>query len=167
MTHIVQSTYTQDEHEQAGGGRYTTERHIDNLGRPMTFGPYLCMDNMDPQAIMQARATRLDAEFAAREAEANEAAQGRVPWSKLEFRNQLGQQTEAAMDYFFATFESNPALTTEQKAMIRTGWARYREAHYIERPLRAEVLTLLGLFKALGLITQERIDAIVAASELA
>jgi hypothetical protein len=51
--------------------------------------------------------------------------------------------------------------------MIRTGWARYREAHYIERPLRAEVLTLLGLFKLLKLITQERIDAIVAASELA
>lgn len=163
MTQIVESTYT-DGPEQADGRRYIIERHVDDLGRPLTF-EYLASDDMSPQAILQARAERLNADFAARDAEAAEAARGRIPWSKLEFRSQLGQQTEAAMDYFFATFESNPDLTTEQKAMIRTGWARYREAHYIERPLRAEVLTLLGLFKALGLITQERIDAIVAASE--
>ncbi len=163
MTQIVESTYTEGP-EQADGRRYVTERHVDDLGRPMTF-EYLATDGMNRQEVLTTRAARLNADFAARDAEAAEAAHGRIPWSKLEFRDQLGQQTEAAMDHFFATFESNPALTTEQKAMIRTGWARYREAHYIERPLRAEVLTLLGLFKALGLITQERIDAIVAASE--
>lgn len=163
MTQIVESTYTEGP-TQSDGRRRITERHVDDLGRPMTFD-YLATPDMDPQAVISARAARLNADFANRDAEAAEAARGRIPWSKLEFRNQLGQQTEAAMDYFFATFESNGALTTEQKAMIRTGWARYREAHYIERPLRAEVLALLGLFKLLGLITQERIDAIVAASE--
>jgi hypothetical protein len=163
MTQIVESTYTEGP-TQSDGRRSVTERHVDDLGRPMTF-EYLCSDSMTPQAILDARAARLNADFASRDAEAAEAARGRIPWSKLEFRNQLGQQTEAAMDYFFATFETNPALTTEQKAMIRTGWARYREAHYIERPLRAEVLAILGLFKLLGLITQERIDAIVTASE--
>lgn len=166
MTSIVESTYTQDDHEQAGGGRYTTERHVDNLGRPMTFGPYLCADGMDPQAILQARAARLNADFAARDSEANEAAQGRIPWSKLEFRDQLGQQTEVAMDAFFASFQARLDLTDTQKAVIRTGYNRYQEAHYIQRPLRPEVLSLLGLLKSLGLITQERIDAIVAASEV-
>lgn len=167
MTNIVESTYTQDAHEQVGGGRYTYERHVDNLGRPLSFGPYLCADNMNPESVMQARAVRLNAEFAARDAAASEAAQGRIPWSKLEFRDQLGKATEASMDYFFATFESNEALSAEQKAMIRTGWARYKEAHYIERPLRPEVLSLLGLFMALGMVTQAQIDEIQAASELA
>lgn len=166
MTQIVESTYSQDAHEQVGGGRYTTERHVDNLGRPLTFGPYLCAANMDPQAIMQARAVRLNADFATRDAEAAEVAQGRIPWSKLEFRDQLGAETEVGMDAFFAGFENHPALTTEQKAVIRTGYNRYREAHYIERPLKAEVLSLLGLLQQLGLITQERIDSIVAASEV-
>lgn len=163
MTQIVQSTWTEGAMQQ-DGRRYITERHVDDLGRPLVF-EYLGTDDMDRNAVMQARAMRLNADFAARDAEAAEAARGRIPWSKLEFRDQLGSQTEAGMDAFFASFESHPALSTEQKAMIRTGWARYREAHYIERPLRPEVLTLLGLFKALGLITQERIDAIVAASE--
>lgn len=167
MTNIVESTYTQDAHEQLGGGRYTYERHVDDLGRPLTYGPYLCADSMNPELIMQARAVRLNAEFAARDAEASEAAQGRIPWSKLEFRDQLGSATEAAMDYFFATFESNEDLSAEQKAVIRTGWNRYKEAHYIERPLRSEVLSLLGLFKLLGMITQAKIDEIQAASELA
>lgn len=165
MTQIVESSFTQDAHEQPGGGRRVVERHVDNLGRPITVGPYLCLDGMDPQEIMQLRAARLNAEFAARDAEAVEAARGHIPWSKLEFRDALGPQTEAGMDAFFAGFEAHPGLSTEQKAVIRTGYARYREAHYIERPLRAEVLALLGLLQQLGLITQERIDAVVAAAE--
>lgn len=164
MTQITQSSWTEDEQPQADGRRWVTERHVDDLGRPMTFN-YLAGDDMDRAAIMAARADRLNAEFAARDAEASEAARGRIPWSKLEFRDQLGQATEVAMDAFFAGFEAHPSLTAEQKATIRTGFNRYKEAHYIERPLRTEVLALLGLLKTLGLITQERIDAIVAASE--
>lgn len=162
MTSIVESTYREGS-VQADGRRTITERHVDDLGRPLSF-IYLCTDDMSPQAIMDARAARLNADFAARDAEAAEASQGRIPWSKLEFRDALGQQTEVAMDAFFAGFESHPALTTEQKAVIRTGYNRYQEAHYIERPLRPEVLSLLGLLKSLGLITQERIDAVVEAA---
>jgi hypothetical protein len=166
MTSIVESTYTEDAHEQSGGGRYVIERHVDNLGRPLSYGPYLCAPNMNPQTIMEQRATRLNAEFAAQDAESAQASQGRTPWSKLEFRDQLGPATEAGMDYFFATFDDNAQLTIEQKMAIRTGWNRYREAHYIERPLRPEVLSLLGLLKMLGMITQAKINEIQAASEL-
>lgn len=164
MTHIVESTYKADEHEQAGGGRYVVERHVDNHGRSVTFGPYLLTAGMDPAAVMAARAARLNDEFAARDAEAAEAAQGRTPWSKLEFRNALGSQTEQALDELIATFESNAAFDAATKRQMRTGFARYREALYIERPLRPEVLSMLGLLRTLGLITQERIDAVVAAA---
>ena len=163
MTSIVESTYVEGALQQ-DGRRYVRERHVDDLGRPMTF-EYLATDDMSRDAIMAARAARLNADFAARDAEASEASRGRIPWSKLEFRDALGSQTEAGMDAFFAGFEAHPGLSTEQKAAIRTGYARYREAHYIERPLRPEVLALLGLLRTLGLITQERIDAVVAAAE--
>ncbi len=164
MTHIVQSTYTEDAHTQSGGERYVIERHTDNLGRVLTFGPYLCAPAMNPQTVMELRAERINAEFAARDAEELEASNGRAPWSKLEFRNQLGSVTEAGMDAFFAGFEAHPELTVEQKAAIRTGWNRYKEAHYIERPLRPEVLAMLGLLQSLGLITAERIAEIVTAA---
>lgn len=167
MTNIVESTYTEDAHQQQDGSRYVVERHVDNLGRPMIFGPYLCGPDMNPQTVMALRAARLNLECAARDAEENEAAQGRTPWSKLEFRDQLGAATEAGMDYFFATFEVNDQLTAAQKMAVRTGWNRYQEAHYIQRPLRAEVLALLALLKSLGLIDQTRIDAITAAAETA
>lgn len=163
MTQIVESTWSEGAAQQ-DGRRYVYERHIDNLGRPLVF-EYLATDDMSRDAIMAARATRLNADFAARDAEAAEAARGRIPWSKLDFRDQLGQATEAGMDAFFAGFEAHPGLSAEQKAVIRTGYNRYREAHYIERPLRPEVLSLLGLLQSLGLITQERIDAVVAAAE--
>lgn len=165
MTTILNSDWTEENIPQADGRRWVTERHVDDLGRPIVF-TYLATDDMDRNAIMSARVARLNADFAVRDAEYAEATRGRIPWSKLEFRDQLGQTTEVAMDAFFATFETHPSLTDEQKAIIRTGFNRYKEAHYIERPLRAEVLSLLGLLKTLGLITQERIDAIVAASEV-
>lgn len=165
MTVITQSIYIADEHTQASGARYVIERHTDDLGRVMQFGPYLCEPDMNPENIMLERAARLNQDFAARDAESAQAAQGRIPWSKLEFRDQLGSQTEQAMDEFFATFESNPALTAQQKNQIRTGWRRFQEAHFIERPLRSEVLSMLGLLQALGLITQQQIDNIVAAAE--
>lgn len=164
MTVITQSVYIEDDYTQADGSRYVIERHTDDLGRVMQFGPYLCYPDMNPQNIMSARAARLNADFAAREAEELQASQGRIPWSKLEFRNQLGATTEQSMDEFFATFENNPSLTVDQKKQIRTGWRRFQEAHFIERPLKQEVLTMLDLLKSLGLITQQQIDNIVAAA---
>lgn len=166
MTIITQSVYIEDGHTQQDGSRYVVERHTDDLGRVMEFGPYLCYPGMNPQTIMDERAARLNADFALRDAEQSQAAQGRIPWSKIEFRDQLGSETEQGMDEFFATFENNPALTAQQKRQIRTGWRRFQEAHFIERPLRQEVLDMLGLLNTLGLITQQQINDIVAAAEV-
>lgn len=164
MAYIVQSTYKIDETPQPGGGYYVVERHTDNLGRVLTFGPYILSDGMNPQTIMQDRATRLDQEFALREMEEQESSNGKTPWSKLEFRNALGSTVEQSLDELIATFESNPAFPANIKKQMRTGFARYREAQYIERPLRPEVLSMLGLLQSLGMITQEQIDAVIAAS---
>jgi hypothetical protein len=165
MTHIVESSCKVDEHEQAGGGRYVVERHVDNLGRAMTFGPYLLADGLDAQAIMTQRAARLNAEFALREAEAAEAANGRTPWSHLEFEAQLGDEAVAGMLAFFAAFEASGALSAAQKAAIRVGWHQYQRAQYIERPLRPSVLALLALLQSLGLVSAERVAAVTAAAE--
>lgn len=165
MNSIITSRFVEDAHVQQDGSRYITERHTDNLGRPLTFGPYLCPPNVNPQVVMELRAERLNAEFAVRaEAEAL-AARGRIPWSKLEFRDALGTDVEQKLDELFATFESNPAFTIEQKRRIRTGWNRHREAHYIERPLRAEVVEMFALAQALGIMTAEKAAEVIAAAE--
>lgn len=162
---IQTSEYFADDNEQPNGGRFVTERHVDTLGRTIVFGPYLLTQGMDPAVIMAERAQRLNAQFAAQAAETNEAAVGRIPWTKLEFRNLLGSATEQAMDEFMATFESNTMLDTPTKRAVRTGFARWREASYIERPLRPEVLAMLDLFIALGLMSAQQKATIVAAAE--
>lgn len=161
---IQTSAYTQDATPQADGSYYVVERHTDTLGRVLQFGPYSLSPGMDPNAIMVARAQRLNADFANQYANEVQAAQGRTPWTHLDFRDQLGSTTEQAMDAFFAGFETNSGLTPAQKDLVRTGWRRFQEASFIDRPLRTEVLSLLGLLLSLGLITQAQIDAINAAS---
>lgn len=163
MTRIVTSSYAADADEQAGGGRYVVETHTDDLGRTITCGPYLLRDGMDAEAIMRERAERLNAEFAAREANSGEAAKGLTPWTKLEFRAALGQAAEVALDELIATFEAAP-FDADTKRMLRTGFARYREATYIERPLRADVMQMLGLLQTLGFLDDDQIAAIVAAA---
>lgn len=164
-TRIVETAVQVDEHEQGDGSRFATERHTDNLGRQLTFGPYRLGEGESAQTIAQMRAARLNLEFAARDAEAEQAAQGRLPWTHLDFEDQLGADVVAPMLAFFQSFESSESLSPLQKATIRVGWHRYQIAQYIERPLRAEVLQLLGLLQQLGLITQERIDDVIAAAE--
>lgn len=164
MTRIVDTQATVDEHVQADGSRMATERHIDDLGRPMTFGPYRLGPGESADTIAALRAERLNVEFAARDAEIAQASLGHIPWSHLEFEDQLGVAAADQMLEFFNFFEGNGNLTPELKRVIRRGWHRYNRAHYIERPLRAEVLQLLALLRTLGILDQARIDAVVAAA---
>lgn len=166
VTQIQTSEYTVDAHAQADGSRYVIERHTDTLGRVLTFGPYLLPDGADPQAVMTARATRLNAEFVLRAAEESAAAVGRTPWSKLEFRNALGAEAEQWLDALIARIEVAPLPSEALRDQLRTGFRRYAEASYIERPLRSEVITLLGVIRDLGgPLTTQQIGAIVAAAE--
>lgn len=159
MATIISSTFTEGP-TQVDGRRYVTERHETSDGRVINFET---LTDADASLMLAARANVLGAQLAA-EAAAQAAISGTLlPITKLHFRR-LFTPTELAMiDGFNASFETNGLLTTEQKAMIRTGLENYRMAVDIPRPFDADVQAMLGLYQALGLLTVERVAEIMAA----
>lgn len=66
---IVSSSYSTDAHSQAGGGRWTIERHTDSTGRVHTVGPYLWDGVSNRDTLLSARAAQINEQLAADEAE--------------------------------------------------------------------------------------------------
>lgn len=159
---LVSSSFEQDAHEQQDGSRYVTERHTDSDGREYQY-VYACPVGVSPQTVMEERASVLNAQLADREAARALVAGTLLPLSKLKFRELFTHAERMGVDALHAGFESSQALTTEQKAAIRTGLEDYRMAEHIDRPFDTRVQQMLGLYVALGLLTQARADAIMAA----
>lgn len=65
---IVSSSYISDAHTQPGGGRWTTEIHIDGDGVKYTVGPYLWDGIADRDELMAVRADALSESLAEAEA---------------------------------------------------------------------------------------------------
>ena len=156
---IVSSTYTESA-PQADGRRYVRERHTDDAGRVYD---YEWLGSQDAQPVVDARAAVLTAQLQAR-ADAEAAVAGTLlPLTKLQFRELFTSGERMGIDALNAGFEAHPALTTEQKAAIRTGLEDYRMAENIRRPFDARVQQMLGMYVALGLLTADRAAEIVAA----
>lgn len=155
---IVTSTFTEGP-PQADGRRWVRETHVTDEGDELK---YEWLGVQDAQMVMEERVAVLNAQYAAREA-ARALVQGSlIPLSKLEFRNLFGA-AKPAIDAFNISFEQSPLLTTEQKAAIRSGLEDFREAKYIERPFRPDVLQLIGLYQTIGILSAEQADAVRAA----
>lgn len=155
---IVSSTFTEGP-SQADGRRWVRETHVTTDGDELKFD---WLGTQDAQIVLDERVAVLNAQYAARAA-ARALVQGSlIPLSKLEFRNLFGS-AKVAIDAFNAGFEGSPLLTAEQKAAIRSGLEDFKEAKYIERPFRPDVLQLLGLYEALGLLSKAQADAVRAA----
>jgi hypothetical protein len=66
---IVSSSYVSDAHAQPGGGRWTTETHVDGDGQKYTVGPYLWDGVANRDTLMASRAAALSESLAEAEAE--------------------------------------------------------------------------------------------------
>lgn len=154
---IVSSSYTEGP-TQADGRRWVNETHVTDEGDELR---YEWLGTQDAQMVLEERVAVLNAKYAARDA-ARALVQGSmIPLSKLEFRNLFGA-AKPAIDAFNVSFEQSPLLTVEQKAVLRSGLEDFKEAKYIERPFRPDVLMLVGLYQALGLLTAAQADAVRA-----
>jgi hypothetical protein len=156
---IVSSTYTEGPPQQ-DGRRYVNERHTDDAGTVYTFD---WLGAQDPAPVLQARAAMLDAQLAERAAALATVAGTLLPLSKLKFRELFTFTERMGIDALHAQFEAHPVLTTEQKAMLRTGLEDYRMAENIQRPFDSRVNAMLDMYVALGLLTAERKAEIVSA----
>lgn len=155
---IVNSSYTEGQ-PQADGRRWVREAHITDEGDELK---YEWLGTQDAQMVLEERAALLNAQYAARAAARALVAGSLIPLSKLEFRNLFGP-AKPAVDAFNAGFEQSQSLTTAQKAAIRSGLEDFREAKYIERPFRADVLSLIALYQSIGILSAEQADAVRAA----
>ena len=155
---IASSTYTEGP-PQADGRRWVRESHVTSEGDELKFE---WLGTQDAQMVLEERTALLNAQYAARADARALVAGSLIPLSKLEFRNLFGA-AKPAIDAFNASYESSTLLTAAQKAAIRSGLEDFREAKYIERPYRADVLGLIGLYEAIGLLTKEQADAVRAA----
>ena len=159
MTTIVASQYTEGP-VQADGRRYVTERHTTDDGDTVEFE---WLGSQQADLVIQARAAILNEQYAAQTAAEAVAAGSLIPLTKLQFRELFTATERAGVDAFRAGLESNPALTTEQKAAIRTGFFDFDAARQIDRPFKPQVLAMLDLFVSLGLLTGARRTVIVEA----
>lgn len=155
---IVTSSYTEGP-LQADSRRWVRETHITDDDDELK---YEWLGTQDAQMVLEERIAVLNTQYAARAA-ARALVQGSlIPLSKLEFRNMFGT-AKKAIDEFNAGFEASPLLTAAQKADIRSGLEDYKDARYIERPFLADVLKLIGLYQAIGILSAAQADNVRAA----
>lgn len=159
MTRVTSSTHTEGQPE-ADGRTLVRETHTTDDGEAITFE--WLREGQDISLVLQARADELNRQYEAKEAAEAVIVGTRIPLSRYEFRQLFGDK-RVAIDAFNAAFESHPGLTTEQKALIRTGLEDFRQVAYIRRPFEASVLQMVGLYESLGLLTQAEADTIRAA----
>lgn len=157
MTKIVDSTYTEGP-TQVDGRRWVYERHTTDDGDTLTFD---WLGTEVAGLVLASRAQRLNELYAERDAAEALAADTKLPLSKLEFRNLFGAK-KPAIDAFNASFESNALLTSEQKAMIRTGLLDFEQAKYVRRPFDPAVAQMVGMYQALGILTAGEATAVLA-----
>lgn len=159
MTRVIESRHTEGQPE-ADGRTLVRETHTTDDGESITFE--WLRDGQDIALVLQARATELNRQYDAKES-AEAVIEGTlIPMSHLEFRNLFGDKREG-IDGFNATFEANGALTSAQKAKIRTGLEDFRHAKNITRPFKPEVVQMVNLYKALGLLSESEAAVVIAA----
>ncbi len=156
---IVSSTFTEGP-DQGDGRRYVREVHTDDQGQTYTH-EWLGAQAAAP--VVEARAQLLGRLLDEQRAAAAFVAGTRLPLTKYQFRQIFTAEERGGVDAFETSFESNPGLPAATKALIRTGFKDFNASGSVTVPFVPGVLQMLGLFVALGLLSQARMDEIVAA----
>ena len=159
MATIVSSTYTEGD-VQADGRRYIKERHLLDDGRSVDF-EYLADAQINPGAVMTARAARLSTELQAQDAASAEAANGVIPLTKYQFRQRFTFPERVAVDQFNGgAYLVSAALTAEQKAGMTTMLEDYKAATEVRLDDPATI-SAVQMYEGFGLIAQGRAGEIL------
>lgn len=159
MTYIVSSSWTEGP-TQIDGRRYVNERHVDDRGDEYL---YEWLGDTSADVVVAARATQLNKLIGDQRAAEQLVSGTLLPLTKLKFRELFTTTERANIDAFRVGLETNPALTVEQKAAIRTGFEDFDTAQNIVRPFLPAVTAMLDLFVSLGLLSTNRRTEIIEA----
>lgn len=150
---ILSSEFT-DGDVQADGRRYVYERHTFDNGGFVEY-TYMADETIDPAIVMAARAARLNAEMAAKEAALMIASDGALPLTKLQFRRLFSADEQKAIDRFNIQFESRSDLTDGQKDSVRSGLENFKVVQDVSLSDPATQQAVMT-YEALGLIAPGR-----------
>lgn len=151
MTRVIESTFTEDAPEQ-DGRRWVNERHLCDDGETLTYG---WLGTQDAALVIAARAAELNRQYEARDAAEALIVGTKIPLDHYAFRQLFPSDKRPLIDRFNATFESRPGLTDEQRDAVRSGLEDFRLSKHVKRPFEPQVQQMLGLYRALGLLTAE------------
>lgn len=99
---------------EANGVVFVTEKHIFEDGDSHLYS-YQTAPNSDLILAMNLRRQNMNAAITKKEQAEAEAMNFEILISKREFRDKFTQAEQEAIDEFNATYQSNPALTAQQK----------------------------------------------------
>jgi hypothetical protein len=156
---IIESTFTEGP-TQVDGRRYVRERHVDDRG---VIYEHEWLGDMDASMVMTSRVAVLNSLIADQRAAEALVSGTLLPLTKLKFRELFTQVERTSIDAFRNSLETNPLLTAQQKADIRTGFIDFDNAQNIVRPFLPQVVAMLDLFVSLGLLSSQRRAEIIEA----
>jgi hypothetical protein len=152
---ILSSILSADSPQQ-DGRFWVHESHLGSDGETYTVD-YLADPSLDINQVLTLRAQSIGAQIDARAAAEAEAANFEMPITKYAFRQRFTDAERYAIDAFNDSFESNQALTDQQKAGIRSYLKDFDAATQVHLSKAAPALQL---YVALGLLTADRATAI-------
>lgn len=159
MAIIIESRIKSQSNQQ-DGTILVVEEHELSDGRIVTQ-PYYAQTEADIQPILQARASKIQAELDAKARIEAEASNYEIPLTKAEFRDLYTLAEQGAIELQYATYLASENYTTEQKAMIAAGRAYFNDARSV---YLSNALTIAGvqLHESLGWIAPGRAAQILA-----
>jgi hypothetical protein len=146
---------------QIDGRIDVTEKHTYDNGDTQTIN-YLADASLDLQLVASLRAEKINVELQAKALAEAEAMNYEVPFFKAEFRDRFTTQEQVLVDNFNATYQSNPNLSSEQKAGILSALAYYADARrvYLAHP---KTIAFVNMYEQLGILTYGRAAEILNA----
>lgn len=139
---------------QIDGRISVTEKHTYDDGT-IYLHAYLAPADFDLQTVAEQRAVNMNAEFERRELQVAEAMSFEIPLTKTEFRDRFTTAEQIAIDNFNATYQSNSALTVEQKAAILSALQHYADTTKVYLNLQ-KTIDIVLMYESLGLIAPGR-----------
>ncbi len=158
MTRVISSSYTEGAVD-GEGRRWVYEAHLCDTGETLTNS---WLGSQDATAVLNARATVYNTQFAEAEDVALVLAGTKIPLSFSEFRELYPEAKIEAIDKFNHTFEQDGGLTNAQKDTVRTTIETFKSYRNVPRPFKPIVSKLLNIYRIAGLLSVAEVNEVLS-----
>jgi hypothetical protein len=151
---MIVNSVIEEQIPQVDGRIDVTEKHTYDDGATQYIS-YLASAELDLQLVANLRAENINKQLELKALAEAEAMNFEIPLFKAEFRDRFTTQEQIYIDNFNASYQSNPNLSTEQKAGILSALAYYADAGrvYLSHP---KTISFVNMYEQLGILAEGR-----------